>query len=134
MDTSNYSNQNVTSPTRQPLTGRRPGEASRQPLDNRPSDVEAGLGVQFPPGSSGGGAAAGQGSSLANMLNRKRTLIRPERQRVDPTHRNYHYLQHTQQQHMPVQASTTGNLADAPIADYDYDDTESQPSQLPYAE
>ncbi len=133
---SHYLSQDVTSPTRQPLTSRRPGEASRQPRDPRPSDVETGLGLQFPPppaspSAPGAGAA---GSSLANMLNRKRTLIRPERQRVDPTHRNYHYLQHTQQQNMPVQASTTGNRADAPIEDYDYEDTESQPSQLPYAE
>jgi len=134
MDASNnYESQDVTSPTR-PLTSRRPGEASRQPIESRPSDVEAALGVTFPPGSSGGGGAAGGTSTLASMLNRKRTLIRPERQRVDPTHRNYHYLQHTQQQNMPVQASTTGNRADAPIEDYDYEDSESQPSQLPYTD
>lgn len=110
--------------TRRGTLSRRPGEASRQPLQ-RPSDLETGggrgPGVQFDV-PAGGGSGGGTAPSGAPGLNRKRTLIRPERQRVDPTHRNYHYLQHTQQQNMPVQASTTGNRANVPIDDDEYDD------------
>jgi chitin synthase len=40
-------------------------------------------------------------------LGRKRSLIRPERQRMDPSHPNYHYRKHAQK--MNVQPSTTGN-------------------------
>ncbi|KAE8822625.1 hypothetical protein PTNB73_10227 [Pyrenophora teres f. teres] len=40
-------------------------------------------------------------------LGRKRSLIRPERQRMDPNHPNYHYRKHAQR--MNVQPSTTGN-------------------------
>jgi chitin synthase len=130
MEQNNYDTEEPAIPTRRQPTTRRPGEASRQPIE-RPSDVEAGLargGVQF---NAGAGAGAG-GASTTAMINRKRTLIRPERQRVDPTHRNYHYLQHTQQQNMPVQASTTGNRADAPLEEYDYDDVDE--SNLPYNE
>jgi chitin synthase len=43
----------------------------------------------------------------AQDLNRKRSLIRPERQRMDPSHPNYHYRKHAQK--MTVQPSTTGN-------------------------
>lgn len=123
MDDSAYGAQTSSYSTRRPTVSRRPGEASRQPL-TRPSDVEAGPpprlggGVQFD-----GAAGAGTGTSGATGLNRKRTLVRPERQRVDPTHRNYHYLQHTQQQNMPVYASTTGNQANVELDewdDYDY--------------
>ena len=38
---------------------------------------------------------------------RKRSLIRPERNRIDRDHPNYHYRQHAQ--NMTVQPSTTGN-------------------------
>jgi chitin synthase len=40
-------------------------------------------------------------------LGRKRSLVRPERQRFDPDHPNYHYRKHAQR--MAVQPSTTGN-------------------------
>ncbi|KAI5780658.1 chitin synthase [Peziza echinospora] len=40
---------------------------------------------------------------------RKRSLIRPERNRIDKTHPNYHYRQHAQQHGMNVLPSTTGN-------------------------
>jgi chitin synthase len=40
-------------------------------------------------------------------LGRKRSLIRPERQRMDPDHPNYHYSKHAQR--MNVQPSTTGH-------------------------
>ena len=120
MDDSPYGGQASAFSTRRTTVSRRPGEASRQPIVRR-GDVEAatspragGGGVQFDvaPG-------AGTGSGGATGLNRKRTLVRPERQRVDPTHRNYHYLQHTQQQNMPVYASTTGNQANVELDDYD---------------
>jgi chitin synthase len=133
MEQNNYDIQENAIPTRRQTTTRRPGEASRQPIE-RPIDVEAGLGrggIPFNATAGTGGAVSG--ASTAAMLNRKRTLSRPERQRVDPTHRNYHYLQHTQQQNMPVQASTTGNRADAPLQEeYDYDDDDE--SNLQYNE
>lgn len=47
-------------------------------------------------------------------LNRKRSLVRPERQRIDRDHPNYHYRQHAQ--NMPTYPSTTGN---DPILDGD---------------
>jgi len=40
-------------------------------------------------------------------FSRKRSLIRPERNRIDRDHPNYHYRQHAQ--NMTVQPSTTGN-------------------------
>ncbi|KAH0609159.1 uncharacterized protein H6S33_001387 [Morchella sextelata] len=40
---------------------------------------------------------------------RKRSLIRPERTRINRDHPNYHYRQHAQQQQMNVLPSTTGN-------------------------
>ncbi|EEP77859.1 chitin synthase D [Uncinocarpus reesii 1704] len=40
-------------------------------------------------------------------LNRKRSLIRPERTRIGRDHPNYHYRQHAQ--NMPTYPSTTGN-------------------------
>ncbi|KAF2088355.1 glycosyltransferase family 2 protein [Saccharata proteae CBS 121410] len=40
-------------------------------------------------------------------LRRKRSLVRPERQRIDRDHPNYHYRQHAQG--MTVKPSTTGN-------------------------
>ncbi|EOA86372.1 Chitin synthase [Exserohilum turcicum] len=46
-------------------------------------------------------------TAAAPALGRKRSLIRPERQRMDPSHPNYHYRKHAQRMH--VQPSTTGN-------------------------
>ena len=128
MDGDNYTPDSGPIPTQRPSTARRPGEASRIPIERQSNDVEEGLvrsrtPVQFDPSTSGGQSQP-TGGGNAGLLNRKRTLIRPERQRVDPTHRNYHYLQHTQQQNMHVQASTTGNRADAPIEPYEDDDEE----------
>ena len=40
-------------------------------------------------------------------LGRKKSLIRPERKRIDRDHPNYHYIQHAQ--NMEVYPSTTGN-------------------------
>jgi chitin synthase len=50
---------------------------------------------------------AGRRGSPAHDLGRKRSLIRPERQRIDQNHPNYHYRQHAQK--MTVYPSTTGN-------------------------
>ena len=52
------------------------------------------------------GARAG-GGGAGNDLGRKRSLIRPERNRIDQDHPNYHYRQHAQ--NMTVLPSTTGN-------------------------
>jgi chitin synthase len=49
----------------------------------------------------------GQPNSSGPELGRKRSLIRPERQRNDPSHPNYHYRKHAQR--MDVQPSTTGH-------------------------
>ncbi|KAK9238174.1 chitin synthase-domain-containing protein [Lipomyces kononenkoae] len=50
---------------------------------------------------------------------RKRSLIRPERSRINRDHPNYYYSQHAAQQNMPVLPSTTGNNPAA----YDPEDT-----------
>ncbi|KAL5121220.1 Chitin synthase, class 3 [Pleosporales sp. CAS-2024a] len=63
-------------------------------------------------------------------LGRKRSLIRPERQRMDPSHPNYHYSKHAQG--MPVRPSTTGHdpiLEDALEAETaSSDSTEPKPA------
>lgn len=46
-------------------------------------------------------------STPATGMSRKRSLIRPERNRIDENHPNYHYRQHAA--NMPTQPSTTGN-------------------------
>ena len=40
-------------------------------------------------------------------LGRKKSLVRPERRRIDPDHPNYHYRQHAQNMH--IMPSATGN-------------------------
>jgi chitin synthase len=50
---------------------------------------------------------AGHHTSQSPELGRKRSLIRPERRRVDPNDPNYHYRKHAQK--MTVYPSTTGN-------------------------
>jgi chitin synthase len=47
------------------------------------------------------------GDDGAGAMSRKRSLIRPERNRIDRDHPNYYYRQHAQ--NMPVYPSTTGN-------------------------
>jgi chitin synthase len=49
----------------------------------------------------------GQQSTPTQELGRKRSLIRPERRRLDPSDPDYHYRKHAQR--MNVQPSTTGN-------------------------
>ncbi|CAM1507263.1 Fc.00g069040.m01.CDS01 [Cosmosporella sp. VM-42] len=48
-----------------------------------------------------------QGSGSGAPVSRKRSLIRPERNRIDKDHRNYHYHKHAA--HMNVLPSSTGN-------------------------
>lgn len=45
----------------------------------------------------------------ASDMNRKKSLVRPERRRLDSTDPNFYYRQHALQQHMDVLPSTTGN-------------------------
>ena len=56
-------------------------------------------------------------------LGRKKSLVRPERSRIDRDHPNYHYRQHAQ--NMTVYPSTTGN---DPIVE-DVDESPSESSQ-----
>ncbi|KAF2634110.1 chitin synthase 4 [Massarina eburnea CBS 473.64] len=49
----------------------------------------------------------GHRASGSQDLGRKRSLVRPERQRIDSDHPNYHYRKHAQK--MTVHPSTTGN-------------------------
>ena len=55
----------------------------------------------------------------ANEFGRKRSLIRPERNRIDHNHPNYHYRQHAQ--NMAVHPSATGN--DPILEDFEENDT-----------
>jgi len=65
-------------------------------------------------------------------LGRKRSLIRPERQRIDPNHPNYHYRKHAQ--NMNVYPSTTGNdpVMEDPLEaeTVSSDSTEAKPAHL----
>lgn len=58
-------------------------------------------------------------------FSRKKTLVRPDRARLDPSHPQYHYAQRTAQQgsHMNVQPSATGN--DPSLQEFD------QPPSIP---
>ncbi|KAK9325973.1 chitin synthase-domain-containing protein [Lipomyces orientalis] len=58
-------------------------------------------------------------SVSAADFKRKRSLIRPERSRINRDHPTYYYTQHAAQQQMPVLPSTTGNNPTI----YDPDDT-----------
>lgn len=73
---------------------RRQRESIHQPLPS-PGPPATDEDLMMP--SSGGG----------HELGRKRSLIRPERNRIDPDHPNYHYRKHAQK--MEVFPSTTGN-------------------------
>lgn len=61
----------------------------------------------------------GDGGGGGADFTRKRSLIHPERRRVDRDHPNYHYRQHAQ--NMEVFPSTTGN--DPIVEDHDEDET-----------
>ena len=63
------------------------------------------------------------GNKGSSDLNRKRTLIRPERTRIDSDHPQYHYRKHAQ--NMTVYPSTTGN---DPIVDHGEVETVSSES------
>lgn len=71
----------------------------------------------------------------AHDLGRKRSLIRPERQRIDPSHPNYHYRKHAQK--MTVYPSTTGNdpiiedRIEAETVSSDSDDLKRDPGVAP---
>lgn len=56
--------------------------------------------------------------------NRRRNLVRPERQRIDRDHPNYYYRKHAQ--NMDVQPSTTGN--DPMLEELDEQETQSSNS------
>ena len=111
---------------------RRPQERNSPSRRARPQDVEAGAYFDTPrtpysptqkskpeayihpmaspntPAGDRDPMMAPQGS--AADFTRKRSLIRPERNRIDRDHPNYHYRQHAQNaQNMTVQPSTTGN-------------------------
>lgn len=62
---------------------------------------------------------------VSNDISRKRSLVRPERNRIDRDHPNYHYRQHAQ--NMTVYPSTTGNdpvVEDAEDATMNSDETD----------
>ena len=66
-----------------------------------------------------------------NQLGRKKSLVRPERTRIDREHPNYHYRQHAQ--NMSVIPSTTGN--DPTLEEMDDDETSlEEPGNKGYKE
>ncbi|KAG6000332.1 Chitin synthase 4 [Claviceps pusilla] len=105
---------------------------SRRP---RPSDVETGFQLHPRPGHERGNSASSFAETMSNpnvatethplsptnyamsppppphspdqRVNRKRSLIRPERSRIGKDHRNYHYLKHAA--NMETMPSSTGN-------------------------
>jgi len=67
-------------------------------------------------------------STREGDLSRKKSLIRPERNRIDRDHPNYHYRKHAQ--NMPVHPSTTGNdpiSEDQEVITINSDSTEHKP-------
>ena len=66
-------------------------------------------------------------SSPATELGRKKSLVRPERNRIDSDHPNYHYRQHAQR--MNIIPSTTGN---DPITEDDDDEEEDDDDEEGY--
>ncbi|KAF8469694.1 chitin synthase [Kalaharituber pfeilii] len=95
----------------------------QQPMPHRSRDVESAYTQeQYSPQSPGvnpnaplnmgmqehNPAMASAGGHPADFQ-RKRSLIRPERNRINKDHPNYHYHQHAQQHGMNVLPSTTGN-------------------------
>ncbi|KAI5296764.1 Nuclear import receptor, partial [Ascosphaera pollenicola] len=85
-------------------------EGVPEPQPDSPSSSEAGNAISP--------AMASPGISVdpesASSVSRKRSLVKPERSRIDVNHPNYHYRKHAQNRNMEVLPSTTGA---APIAE-----------------
>src|ERR1700761_1268776 len=105
----------ATSPTRE-----KSHSPYRDSPSRRPHDLETGHNTNNPPlrfaadtyPPSPNSRAADWEPIMSNPLNqtelgRKKSLIRPERNRIDRDHPNYHYRKHAQ--NMEVFPSTTGN-------------------------
>ncbi|RMZ79476.1 hypothetical protein DV738_g3338, partial [Chaetothyriales sp. CBS 135597] len=108
LETGNYthSQEPVASPSaRNPRLGPSPSSP-----DSRAGDLDPILRVTSP---------------LADSdVGRKKSLVRPERNRIDKSHPNYHYRQHAQR--MEVLPSTTGN---DPIAEEEYQEARTASSE-----
>ncbi|BFZ61984.1 Chitin synthase, class 3 [Saitoella coloradoensis] len=64
---------------------------------------------------------AGASTSLARSgsgINRKKSLVRPERNRVDPDHPNYQYRQHVLATNATVMPSATGEVPRGPMTEF----------------
>ncbi|WVN90382.1 uncharacterized protein L203_105618 [Cryptococcus depauperatus CBS 7841] len=59
----------------------------------------------------GSGAQNPQGFSDSNGsdIRRKKSMVRPERERIDPNHRLWHYREHAAEDQVNIQPSSTGN-------------------------
>ncbi|WOO78852.1 Chitin synthase 3 [Vanrija pseudolonga] len=53
-------------------------------------------------------------SQASGDVRRKKSMVRPERERIEPGHRQYHYREHANDDNVRVQASNTGNRPYAP--------------------
>jgi chitin synthase len=93
---------------------KRPHQSARRPTND--SDMD-GYGLSdngaLSPGAPSPGFHAPTGgvptTPSAGDFGRKRSLVRPERTRIDKDHPQYHYRQHATKQGMNVLPSTTGN-------------------------
>lgn len=93
----------------------RPAPAFRDSYHRRRYDIETGVYLDYPTSPSPHGhnednyfpTQESPESKTSRELHRKRGLVRPERQRIDRDHPNYHYRQHAQ--NMTIHPSTTGN-------------------------
>ncbi|GES64887.1 chitin synthase D [Aspergillus terreus] len=65
-----------------------------------------------------------RGEVSGGEVRRKRSMVKPERRRIDPDHPNYHYRQRSQ--HMPTHPSTTGH---EPLMDGEADTNSSQSAE-----
>ncbi|CAO3632725.1 unnamed protein product [Cunninghamella echinulata] len=91
-----------------------------QPALNRELSVSSTSSVEALPMSSAG-------IHQREVPKRKVSLVRPERQRIDPSHRQYHYRQAAKQDNNIVAPSTTGNL---PVPLYETQQQQHQQQQL----
>ncbi|KIR58105.1 chitin synthase [Cryptococcus bacillisporus CA1873] len=55
------------------------------------------------------GASNPQGFSDYDGVRRKKSMVRPERERIDPNHRLWHYREHAAEDQVDIQPSSTGN-------------------------
>ncbi|KAK1920857.1 chitin synthase 3 [Papiliotrema laurentii] len=87
-------------------------KASLVPVQTNTSGVASNAGsLGYDDGYLEAGSSNMQGFSASNGadVRRKKSMVKPERERIDPGHRLWHYREHAQEDQMNVMPSSTGN-------------------------